>query len=81
MLDVRILETAGPADVDRFFESFEHEIEGAGDEAARHHLNAGRPIYVGDDAFPGRVIRQYPDGRCELMKLDERDVLVVDRVL
>jgi hypothetical protein len=81
MLDVRMLETAGPVDERRFFEAFEQEIEGAGDEAARHHLNAGRPIYVGEDAFPGRVIRLYPDGRRELMRLDEHDVLVVDRVL
>ncbi|MEB2541746.1 MULTISPECIES: hypothetical protein [Burkholderia] len=81
MLDVRMLETDEPVDVGRFFEAFEREIEDAGDEAARHHLNAGRPIYVGDDAFPGRVIRQYPDGRRELMRLNERDLLVVDRVL
>lgn len=81
MLDVRMLETAGPVEEGRFFEAFEREIEGAGDEAARHHLSAGRPIYIGDDAFPGRVIRLYPDGRRELMRLDEHDMLVVDRSL
>lgn len=81
MLDVRILETAGPADASRFLEAFEREIDGAGDEAARRHLQAGRAIYVADDAFPGRVVREHPDGRRELMRLDERDELVVDRVL
>lgn len=30
MLDVRILETAGPADASRFLEAFEREIDGAG---------------------------------------------------
>jgi len=81
MLDVRILETAGPIEEGRFFEAFEREIEGVGDEAARRHLTAGRPIYIGDDEFPGRVIRLYPDGRRELMRLDEHDMLVVDRFL
>ncbi|WP_179404339.1 hypothetical protein [Burkholderia guangdongensis] len=81
MLDVRSLETAGPAEEGRFFEAFEREVEGTGDEAARHHLNAGRPIYVGEDAFPGRVVRLYPDGRRELMRLDEHNVLVVERAL
>lgn len=81
MVDVRLLESAGPLEEGRFFEAFEREIEDTGDEAARRHLNAGRPIYVGDDAFPGRVVREYPDGRRELMRLDERDVLVVERAL
>lgn len=50
---------------------------GAG-EAARSHWAAGRPIYVGDPAYPGQVVRWYPDGRRELMELDhERGELVV----
>jgi hypothetical protein len=81
MLDVRVLDSVGPADEGPFLEAFAREIEDTGDEAARRHLNAGRPIYIGDDAFPMRVIRQHPDGRRELMRLDETDVLVVDRPL
>lgn len=81
MLDVRVLETATTAEENCFFEAFEREVDEGGDEAARHHLDAGRPIYIGDDQFPDRVIRLYPDGRRELMRLNESLSLVVDRVL
>lgn len=36
-------------------------------EAARSHLAAGRPIYYCDDEFPEGVIKEYPDGRRELV--------------
>lgn len=39
------------------------------DSAARSHLAAGRPIYYGeDDTPPNMVIKEYPDGRRELVR-------------
>lgn len=38
--------------------------------AARAHLEAGRPITYRDDCFPDHIIRQWPDGRCELIDVD-----------
>lgn len=41
------------------------------DDAARAHLAAGRPIYYGEpDTPPGLVMKQYPDGRRELVRFD-----------
>lgn len=39
--------------------------------AAREHLAAGFPIYFSDaDTPPDAVIKQYPDGRRELVRFD-----------
>ncbi len=39
------------------------------DSAAREHLAAGRPIYICEDDTPaGLVIKEYPDGRRELVR-------------
>ena len=40
-------------------------------QAARAHLAAGRPIYCGDDRYPGQVVRQHPDGRREIVTIDD----------
>jgi hypothetical protein len=41
-------------------------------DAARKHLAAGRPIYTRDtDTPPGHVIKTYPDGRCELLQVND----------
>lgn len=42
------------------------------DFAAREHLAAGFPIYYGEDDTPaGMVVKEYPDGRRELVRFDE----------
>lgn len=44
-------------------------IESIGDAPAHDHLAAGRPIYYGDDdAPPGLVIKEHPDGYRELVR-------------
>lgn len=56
-------------------------LTGAGSgNAAREHLAAGRPICYWDDALQGNV-REWPDGRRELVKLDDQGVIVVLRSL
>ncbi len=37
--------------------------------AARAHLAAGRPIYCGDERYPGMVIKKFPGGRKQLIKI------------
>lgn len=40
-------------------------------EAAQAHLDAGRAVpYLDDDTPPGHVMRRYPDGRRELVRVD-----------
>ena len=36
-------------------------------EAAQAHWAAGRPIYYGDPAYPGVVVKHYPDGQRQLV--------------
>ncbi|OIQ80724.1 hypothetical protein GALL_375210 [mine drainage metagenome] len=49
--------------------------------AAKEHLAAGRPIYYGDDAFPGEVIKEYPDGRRQIVVMNADDTITVVRDL
>jgi hypothetical protein len=37
--------------------------------AAKAHLAAGRPIYCGDERYPGMVIKKFPDGRKQLIRI------------
>ena len=46
-------------------------------EAARSHLAAGRPIYYHSYEFPENLIKEYPDGRRELVTWkDGKDIFV-----
>lgn len=48
-------------------------------EAARAHLAAGRAIYYGDDRYPDAVVKEYPDGRRQLVTFqDDTEVLLRD---
>jgi hypothetical protein len=37
--------------------------------AARDHLEAGYPIFYCDDRFDTEIVREWPDGRQELVKV------------
>ena len=50
-------------------------------QAAARHLAAGRPIYYGDDAYLESIIREYPDGRKQLVSVDDQGVISVIREL
>ena len=39
-------------------------------EAAKAHLAAGRAIYYGDPRYPGQIVKEYPDGRRQLVHID-----------
>jgi len=80
-IDVRVLETASPLEEQKFFEEFEKELTEGSDEVAKRHLAAGRAIYIGDDEYPGKTIRLYPDGRREIIGLDETYSLVVEKII
>ena len=51
-------------DVERMFQS----DDGL---AAQQHLDAGQPIYYGDPSYPDAFIREYPDGRLELVSVTD----------
>jgi hypothetical protein len=54
----------------QFWEQFEHELDSDTGEAAKAHLAAGRPIYYMDPAYPDQIVKEYPDGRRELVRFD-----------
>lgn len=54
----------------QFWEQFERDLDSDTGEAAKAHLAAGRPIYYGDPAYPGAVVKQYPDGRRQLVRFE-----------
>ncbi len=45
--------------------------------AAQMHLAAGRAIYYGDPRYPGQIVKEYPDGRRQLVAIDEQNVVTV----
>jgi hypothetical protein len=45
--------------------------------AAKAHLAAGRAIYYEDHRFPGQTVREFPDGRRQLVAIDQNSVVTV----
>jgi hypothetical protein len=63
-----------PADfpsVQDFLDSpeFEHTLTRDDGSAAAAHLAAGRVVYYGDLEHPGLMVKEYPDGRRQLIKV------------
>lgn len=65
----------------RFWEQFEAKLDSDTGEAARAHLAAGRPIYYMDEAYPQQIVKQYHDGRRELVNVDAKGHITVLREL
>lgn len=51
------------------------------DSAARSHLAAGRPITIGSDEYPGKIIRKWPSGRQEILELDDECNVIGSQVI
>jgi hypothetical protein len=64
------LSSMTPEQERQFWEQFERDLDSDTGEAAQEHLAAGHPIYYGDPAYPGHVVKQYPDGRRQLVDFD-----------
>jgi hypothetical protein len=69
-LPVEKLSSIMPEQERQFWEQFERALDSDTGEAARAHLAAGRPIYYGDPAYPDHVVKEYPDGRRQLVDFD-----------
>lgn len=50
-------------------------------QAAKSHLKAGRPIYYCDDLYPDEFVRKWPDGRRELVSVDDAGNITAIRPL
>ena len=48
---------------------------------AQEHLDAGKPVFYGDPHYPGKVIKEYPSGKREVLVFDKQGNEVVEFVL
>ena len=49
--------------------------------AAKMHLDEGQPIYYGDERYPDKVIKKFPDGRKLLISMSRNGQETVIREL
>ncbi len=75
------LDQMPPAEERRFWRDLERALSHDDGRAAKAHLAAGRPIYYEDSRYPGGVVRQYPDGRLELVDVDDNGEIILLRPL
>lgn len=62
---------AKAAEEGRVWAEFERALATEDDgQAAQSHLAAGRPIHYRDDRYPEAIVREWPDGRRELVHRD-----------
>lgn len=47
--------------------AFENASMNDDGQAAKQHLAAGHPIYYVDPAYPGQIVRKFPDGRRQIV--------------
>lgn len=80
-LDFSKLETMSEAEERRFMAAFTNALAQDKGEEAHRHLAAGRAIYYGDDRYPDAVVKEYPDGRRQLVTFADDDTEVVVRDL
>ena len=69
-LPMEKLSSMTPEQERQFWEQFERDLDSDTGEAAQKHLAAGHPIYYGDPAYLGHVVKQYPDGRRQLVDFE-----------
>jgi hypothetical protein len=61
--------------------AFEAALANDDGQAAKQHLAAGRPIYYGDARYPGQVMKEFPDGRKQLVAVSDKGEISVIRDL
>lgn len=72
-LNFQDVDKMSPSEETVFYHSLLSELRKEDDSAARANLAAGVPIYYRHEAFkePGQIVKQYPAGRMELIRMDE----------
>jgi len=55
--------------------AFEHALISEHDSAGGTHLQDGRPIFYCDERFPAHFVRKWPDGRRELIAVEDNGLV------
>ena len=63
------------------WEDLEQALTQDDEQAAQSHLAAGRPVHYCDDRYPDAIVREWPDGRRELVVIDSAGHVRVVRSL
>jgi hypothetical protein len=70
-----------PEQASAFWLSFGEKLGADDGAAAREHLAAGRPIYYCEETTPdGLCIKEFPNGRRELVRFDLDGEHVIDSI-
>ncbi|MCM8739329.1 hypothetical protein M5E06_35220 [Azospirillum sp. A1-3] len=81
-LTLENLEKMTPDQESLFLMRLDAELEQDAGAAARGHLAEGQPIYYRKpNTRPGCVIKEYPDGRKELVDFSTGEERLVDRLV
>lgn len=75
------LDFSTEADERRFMAAFTTALASDDGAEAKRHLAAGRAIYYGDDRYPDAVVKEFPNGRRQLVTFTDDDTEVVIRDL
>ena len=75
------LEFATEADELRFMAAFTRALASDDGAEAKRHLAAGRAIHYWDERYPDAVVKEFPDGRRQLVTFTDDDTEVVLRDL
>lgn len=78
-LDFSRLDAMSDAEERRFMAEFTRALASDKGDEAQRHLAAGRAIYYSDDRFKDGVVKEYPDGRHQLVAFrNDEEVLIRD---
>ncbi len=79
MIEKALTETAELQFLDS--EAFEQALANDDGAAAKQHLAAGRAIYYRDPQQTDGIVRKYPDGRRQIVRIDSNYAVAVVREL
>jgi hypothetical protein len=69
-LPIEHVERMTSAEENQFWIALEKALRHDDGDAAKSHLAAGHSVYYRDDGFPDGIVREWPDGRRELVSID-----------
>lgn len=69
-ISIENLSKMTPVQEKRFFDQFERQLDSDTGEAAKAHLAAGRPIYYEDPKYPDQIMKEYPEGKRQIVDFD-----------
>ncbi len=79
MIDVSAIDDMNEREELKAFATFTNDLANDRGEAASSHLAAGRAIYFVDDRYGDAIVKQYPDGRRQIVDFtDDREIVIRD---